>query len=224
MGGKNHHQCTGCIKHTTILAKTASLAQARLLEANAVLEDTMVCELYDSVDHAAHFARQIVPLLEESKRYVRETIDMVQEIIRLMPEIPYRNERQLKSINADAFRDKLLANGVPITDEKLWNEVASSLLDHPNTEHNFEMFSKKLSALIELTDDVIEAIESAKALKIEGQKMVDTFEANRDAFKIRFARLMLSWDQTSLMLGYSALFTTEAHLLAEGHRSLEAAA
>jgi hypothetical protein len=224
MGGKNHHQCTGCIRHTTILAKTVSLAQARLLEANAVLEDTMVAELYESADHAAHFASQIVPLLEDSKRFLRETIEMVQEVIRLMPEIPYRNERQLKSINADAFRGKLLANGVPITDEKLWNDVASSLLEHPNTEHNFNVFAQKLSGLIDLTDDVIDAIESAKALKKSGHKMVDTFEANRDAFKIRFSRLMITWDQAGLMLGYSALFTTEAHLLAEGHRSLEVAA
>lgn len=224
MGGQNHHQCTGCIRHTTILAKTVSLAQARLLEANAALEDTMVAELYDSSDHAAHFAKQIVPLLEDSKRFLRETIDMVKEIIRLMPEIPYRNERQLKSIDANAFRSKLLANAVPITDDKLWNEVASSLLKNPNTEHNFNVFAEKLSDLIRLTDDVISGIDSAIALKTSGHKMVETFEANRDAFKIRFARLMIAWNQTGLMLGYSALFTTEAHLLAEGHRSLEVAA
>lgn len=224
MGGQNHHQCSGCIRHTTILAKCVSLAQARLLEANAVLEDTMVAELYESADHATHFANQIIPLLEDSKRFLRETIEMVQEVIRLMPEIPYRNEKQLKSINADAFRRKLLANSVPITDDKLWNDVAASLLQHPNTEHNFNVFAQRLSGLIDLTNDVIEAIESAKALKQNGHKMVETFEANRDAFKIRFARLMISWNQTGLMLGYSALFTTEANLLAEGHRSLEVAA
>lgn len=220
MGGKNHHQCSGCIRHTTLLSKTYSLAEAEMLLANAVLEDTMLAELYGSFDHAKHFAPQINRHLENSVVYLDETKAMAQEILRL--NLPYLNGDALNSLDFDAFRRALEKKGIEVGHDRAWNEVAKTFRTG-GVRASFSMFIQHLDRLKEITKDVIAAIKEAEEIASKGRKMVDTFEENMGDFKGRFARLITTYSTTSLMFSYSALVTTEAHLLMNSFRSLQAA-
>jgi len=123
MGGKNHHMCTGCIRHTTLLSKTYSLAEAEMLQANAVLEDTMVAELYDSLDHARHFALQINRHLNNSIAYLEETRAMAEQVLEIERTNPYQNGEALRSLDFTAFRAALARKGIEISHNKAWQEV-----------------------------------------------------------------------------------------------------
>lgn len=223
MGGKNHHMCTGCIRHTTLLSKTYSLAEAEMLQANAVLEDTMVAELYESLDHAKHFAPQINRHLNNSITYIEETKAMAKEVLIIERTNPYQNGEALASLDFAAFRAALARKGIAVSHDNAWQEVEHTFRAE-GIRGSFLMFIRHLDRLKELTRDVMDAITVAQGLAAKGRKMVDTFEENEGDFKGRFARLITTYSTTSLMFSYAALVTTEAHLLASQFHSLQRAA
>jgi len=220
MGGQNHHQCSGSIRHTTLLAKSRCLAEAEVLLANAVLEDAMVAELYDSVDHAQHFSRQIIPHLEASLRHIQDTRDMTERVIQITQEKPYQNASILANLDFTSLRKALQANGVPISDDTIWNRVASTVRSQ-GVIGLYRAFISDLDRMAGLTCDVMSAIKEAVEVSARGEKMIDIFERNVGGFKPRFARLITSWSVTSLFLSYSAIATTEAHLVASNFPSLK---
>ena len=223
MGGQNHHMCTGCIRHTTLLSKTFSLAQAEMLLGNAVLEDTMVAELYESMDHAKHFARQIKRHLLQSITYLNETIEMAEEILRIEEMNPYQNGPALSALDFNSFRKALERKGIDVDHDKAWEEMAA-VFRNEGIRGSFNMFIRHLGNLKDLVEVVLQSIEEASQLSATGRKMVDTFEENHADFKGRFARLMTGFSTTSLTFSYAALVTTEAHLLTNNFRSLQSAA
>lgn len=223
MGGQNHHMCTGCIRHTTLLSKTYSLAESEMLLANAVLEDTMVAELYDSFDHARHFAAQITRYLDSSLRYLEETKAMAEEVIQLMEVTPYQNGEALRALDFDRFREALERNGIDVSHESAWTEVVERFRKD-GVRGSFTMFIEHLNELSELTKDVNAAISEARARSSRSRKMVDMFEENEESFKIRFARLITKYRVRGLMFSYAALVTTEAHLVSNNYRSVQIAA
>jgi hypothetical protein len=223
MGGMNHQPCGKCIRHATVLSKTFCLAHAAMLEANAVLEDGLIAELYASLDHAAHFFGQIDRHLERSIALLNETTEMTKTILGVMQHTPFQNVAELASMDMTKFRNELLKKQMISDEITIWASVSATIVTD-GFEGIFAVFIEQFDVLRLLTDSLRQAVVAARASRTSSATIIDALEQNRFDLKTRFARLLTRWNRVALIFLYSSLISTETHLRSFGYASLEAVA
>lgn len=210
MGGVNHQPCGKDLPQSIHLSKVVSEAYARLMNANAILEDVLLGEVRKT-DPATTFAIW----LEAEKQFgliqtaLQEVVQAIDASIDHMEHTTYAHGQILAELDVAKLRTTLAEAGGVNPEDPTFIEVGA-ILQNGGFERMFRTFKERYQTHAK------EAAELAKTFSMGGRYARDggllvAIEQNEFPFRLQFARVFNPLTRTMQLFSYSSLISVEVH-------------
>jgi len=210
MGGINHQPCGKDLPHSIHLSKMVSLAQLRLLDANAILEDVLLGEVrktdpketYETWLNARKAFDQVGPAMQEVVRAIGASIDH-------MEQTKYAHGDILAQLDVAKLQKNLAAGGAINEDDPVFLEVGS-VLQNGGFERMFRTFKERYQAHEKDAVELAKTFASGDRFAREGG-LLTAIEQNELPFRLHFGRVFNALNRTMQLFSYSSLISVEVH-------------
>jgi hypothetical protein len=218
MGGKNHQPCSKYLYNSTMLSLAMSQAGIAIETANVHLEQTLLAEMPGGPAKITEIGQVNFPDAIATTIEKMTTIgDRIGMLRAQMKELYYEDLPTITSDTLDDFGAKLASNGMV-------NQAAYQLILETHREGKFyavlDLFDTKLKIALAAANTLAAKATVAMEAANSGRLTAELEENGDGNVRPQFAALYTAWGDFNDVFLASALLSTEAFYLAEGHGSL----
>lgn len=210
MGGVNHQPCGKSLKCSTQLSRAVSLAYAKFMKFNTLLEDALLGEL------ASCKSEQTFKTWKASREELHSTTELLQLTVDAftrsiddMEVRPFLHASVLEKMDLGVLRTNLVSVEAVNARDPAFDEIAASLKDG-GFERVFRELKQRYVGHHKAATQLLAAFDASERYARDGTLLL-MIEQNELPFRLQFAKLMNPLTRTMQMFSYSSLISIEVH-------------